>query len=219
MPDYFPEGAAGMLGYDEDFMSVGCRYRVNVKGKNVQIFEEEKEEDEDFTIWSIFSWEFLGYGKKIPRQEMSTKNTNYNILVKEFKNVKKVFLSIDEVGFDPGNHILINISDDKYVSIGDYIFGFRTQGDKILNLFSPTDDDFKFAYAVGKKNTYLLTHRSGKYITCLSNKYLKEIGFLTQKGDSFNWKDDDPNSFPNFSIWNFDKDPASRKIKIKIILE
>ena len=227
--NFFPEGMKGKEKYNNvEYMDIGSRFRVNVKGKNVKIFEE-KEEEEPRSWWSGF---FGTKKKRLSRQEMTEENTNYDILVKEFTNLNRIFVSVDDgADGDPGNHILLQISDKEYVSIGDNIFSFKVQEDKIQYLFSPTGDEFKFAYAIGKKNTYFLNlmGKNKDRIIYLPNKYLKDVGFLTQKGNSFNWKDGKGNGFfnstntrgefPNLYVWGFSTNPEAKKIKVNIILQ
>ena len=222
--DYFPEGVKS----DElAHMDVGSRFRVNVQGKNVKIFEEEEEEPRSW--WSGL---FGTKKKRLSRREMTQENTNYDILVKEFKNINRVFVSVDDGAYgDSGNHILLQISNNEYVSIGDNIFSFKTQEDKIQYLFSPTGEEFKFAYAIGKKNTYFLNlmGKSKNYIISLPNKYLKDVGFLTPKGNSFNSKAGTGNGFfnstnardyfPNLYVWGFNVNPNATKIKVNMILK
>ena len=225
--DYFPEGVKENYN-NVEYMDIGSRFRVNVQGKNVKIFEE-KEEEESRSWWYSF---FEKKKKRLSRREMTQENTDYDILVKEFKNINRVFVSVDDgADGDSGNHILLQISKDEYVSIGDNIFSFKVQDDKIHYLFSPTGDEFKFAYAIGKKNTYFLNlmGKNKDRIIYLPNEYLKDVGFLTQKGNSFNWKDDTGGSFfnstnardyfPNLYVWGFNVNPNAKKIKVNIILQ
>ena len=89
--DYFPEGVKENYN-NVEYMDVGSRFRVNVQGKNVKIFEE-KEKEEPRSWWSGF---FETKKKRLSRREMTQENTNYDILVKEFKNINRVFVSVDD---------------------------------------------------------------------------------------------------------------------------
>tara|TARA_R110000851_G_scaffold138894_1_gene275720 strand:+ start:62 stop:688 length:627 start_codon:yes stop_codon:yes gene_type:complete len=203
--DFFPSASseAGSQGY----LTQNCNFRVNLEGSNVKIFKKEKKEEGIFTRY---------FSKKIGRKEMTKENTNYNILVAEFKNIIQFFSSNDEAGNDKGNHILIHVSGNKFVSVGDSVFSFEIYEDIILDLYSPSGDEFKFPYAIGERNTYFLNLLENRYVTSVSNVYLKEVGFLNQDGKSFNWGTNGEN-FPNMYHWGFNAGRNPEKIPIKMI--
>ena len=203
--NFFPSGSQDRGS--QGFLTDRCNFRVEVIGKEVKIFKKKKENE---------SWFSFTGTKKIKRREMTEKNTNYDILVVEFKNVVEVFVSDDEVGKDEGNHILIQTGENQYVSVGDTVFSFETPNDRIFNLYSPTGQQFKFAYAIGENNTYFLDLTKGQKIIYVNNTYLKDIGFLTKNGKSFNWGSGGEN-IPNMYHWGFNTGKESKKIHVKML--
>ena len=203
--NFFPSGSSdtGSQGY----LTQNCNFRVNLEGSDVKIFKKEQTEEGFFSRF---------FSKKIGRKQMTAENTNYNILVAEFKNIIQFFSSNDEVENDDGNHILIHVSGNKFVSVGDSVFSFEIYEDIILDLYSPTGEEFKFPYAIGERNTYFLNLIDELYITSVGNVYLKEVGFLNKDGKSFNWGTMGEN-FPNMYHWGFNVGKIPKKIPIKMI--
>lgn len=82
-------------------------------------------------------------------------NNNSTQLIK-ISHYKKIFIGIDNNPDDDGNSILIQLSDNKYVSIGFNIVTFEID-DQIINHYSPIgNNDVPYPYFVGEKNTYLI---------------------------------------------------------------
>ena len=110
--DVFPTGG----NYQAEYISsTDCNFRVNIIGSNVRVYKKSKRKEGIFE--SIFG------SKKIARNQMTVKNTNYNILVLKLDNVKQIFLADDVVEGDTGNHVLINSKDNEYFSYrGRYFF-------------------------------------------------------------------------------------------------
>lgn len=61
-------------------------------------------------------------------------------------------------GTAKGNSILVNVSDSKYIYIGDSIYSFETRDkEKIVKYYSPVgNSDVPYPYAVGENYTYFL---------------------------------------------------------------
>ena len=103
---------------------------------------------------------------------------DYTNLVKSYKNVKKIFIGKSIKGDDMyasypsnptkaakaglGNSILLNLSGNKYVFIGDFVFEFETP-DNIEGFYSMIgNSDVPYPVAVGEKNVYFLIQK-GQY--------------------------------------------------------
>lgn len=203
----FPSGSNNQTEYNS---KTECNFRVNIDKRNVKVYKRTKEKKG--ILDSIFG------SKKIPRDKMTVKNTNYNILVLEIKNAREVFLSDDIIQGDNGNHVLINSKNKEYISVGDDIFSFNTK-DEIQFLESPVvkSGEFKLTYATGKTNTYFLSlNKNRNKIFYISNVYLKKIGFLTKDGKTFNWENVKKYD-PNIYQWGLDKSTEKKEIPIKMI--
>ena len=132
----------------------GRPFLVNINGKDVSIFKlpEGVEEDED------------------------TSKNDYTELVKEYKNVKKVFIGKsvkpkDDTAyyaaygkeFD-GNTILIEIKDKRYCLVAEKIVEFSTK-DSIEKFESPVgNNDVPYPLAYGSQNVYVFGFDVHKYI-------------------------------------------------------
>ena len=132
----------------------GRPFLVNINGKDVSIFKlpEGVEEDED------------------------TSKNDYTELVKEYKNVKKVFIGKsvkpkDDTAyyaaygkeFD-GNTILIEIKDKRYCLVAERIVEFSTK-DSIEKFESPVgNSDVPYPLAYGSQNVYVFGFDVHKYI-------------------------------------------------------
>ena len=132
----------------------GRPFLVNINGKDVSIFKlpEGVEEDED------------------------TSKNDYTELVKEYKNVKKVFIGKsvkpkDDTAyyaaygkeFD-GNTILIEIKDKRYCLVAEKIVEFSTK-DSIEKFESPVgNSDVPYPLAYGSQNVYVFGFDVHKYI-------------------------------------------------------
>ena len=68
----------------------------------------------------------------------------------------------EEVGWAKGNSLLLQISDKKYVYVGDCVFSFEpVDEDTLVKYYSPVgNNDVPYPYAVGKKYVYLLWDKS-----------------------------------------------------------
>jgi hypothetical protein len=86
---------------------------------------------------------------------------------KSIKNERTTFSGGYGKYFD-GNSILLNLSKNKYVYIGESIYSFETKNDKILEYHSPVgNSDVPYPVAVGEKYVYFL----------IKNCYLQKIEF------------------------------------------
>ena len=68
----------------------------------------------------------------------------------------------DELGLAKGNSILLEISDKRYIYVGDCVFSFEpVDEDTILKYYSPVgNNDVPYPYAVGKKYVYFMWDKS-----------------------------------------------------------
>jgi hypothetical protein len=68
----------------------------------------------------------------------------------------------EEVGWARGNSLLLQISEKKYVHVGDCVFSFEpVDEDVILKYYSPVgNNDVPYPYAVGKKYVYFMWDKS-----------------------------------------------------------
>ena len=112
----------------------GRPFQVVVSGNKVSIYEQPNRKDYD-TI------------------------QDYTKLIKTFSNVKKIFIGKDRKlgkAFD-GNSILLQLSRDKYVYIGSWIYEFVTKDDSIVAYFSKVgNSDVPYPVALGEKNVYFM---------------------------------------------------------------
>ena len=137
----------------------GRPFQVIISGKRVYVYRVAKKlSDEEFDKWMD--------GKK--SINFSKQLKYYSELITEFKNVKKIFIGKSVKNemtkfsggygksFD-GNSILLNLSKNKYVYIGESIYSFETKNDKILEYHSPVgNNDVPYPVAVGEKYVYFL---------------------------------------------------------------
>ena len=67
-----------------------------------------------------------------------------------------------ELGWAKGNSLLLQISNKRYVYVGDCVFSFEpVDGDVIVKYYSPVgNNDVPYPYAVGKKYVYLMWDKS-----------------------------------------------------------
>ena len=127
----------------------GTPFKVVVSGNKVSIYEQHNWKD----------WE-------------SETGKEYTKLIRTFSNVKKIFIGKDrKLGkkFD-GNSILLQLSRDKYVYIGSWIYEFIAKNDRIVAYYSQVgNSDVPYPVALGEKNAYFMleptTHgRNATYI-------------------------------------------------------
>lgn len=146
----------------------GRPFMVNINKNNVEIYKYSNNLDIDHEI---------------------TKN-DYNILVKTYKNVNKIFIGNSIKGDDAngnkkfglGNSILLKIGNNNYVFIGDYVYEFQSL-DNIIDFFSMIgNSDVPYPVAIGEKNVYYLIDKG-------SNGYLSKEYF---------------EDFPNKHSWGLD---------------
>lgn len=164
----------------------GRPFQVIISGKRVYVYRVPKKlSDEEFDKW----WD----GKK--SINFSKQLNYYSELITEFKNVKKIFIgenTIKKSFFktlfsknDSGNTILLNISKNKYVFIGDSIYSFETKNDKIKKFYSPIGRmDVPYPVAVGEKYVYFLIGDKKCY---LSKDEFSNISKIDKKGYDELW--------------------------------
>ena len=88
---------------------------------------------------------------------------DYPILIKSYRKLKKIFIpkGIDDRG-NPwsggkGNTILAQISGNKYLFIGPWIYEFETKGENIVEYHSQVGNSgVPYPLAVGENNVYFL---------------------------------------------------------------
>lgn len=104
-----------------------------------------------------------------------------------------------------GNTILLRITKEKFIYIGDYIYSFELEkGDEAV-LYNSTmgNSDVPYPFLVGKNNTYLL-------LTVNSKKGKELPGFISNEG--LDLKKD-----PYVSLWFQEDPPEAKVLKVKII--
>ena len=120
----------------------GTPFKVVISGKKVSIYEQPNWKD----------WE-------------SETGKEYTKLIKTFSNVKKIFIGKDRKlgkNFD-GNSILLQLSKNKYVYIGSWIYEFVTKDDSIVAYFSKVgNSDVPYPVALGEKNVYFMLEATNK---------------------------------------------------------
>ena len=114
----------------------GTPFKVVISGNKVSVYEQPNWKD----------WQ-------------SETEKPYTKLIKTFSNVKKIFIGKDRKlgkGFD-GNSILLQLTRDKYVYIGSWIYEFVTKDDTIVTYFSKVgNSDVPYPVALGEKNVYFM---------------------------------------------------------------
>jgi len=170
------------------FDNGGRPYKVVIKGKGLDIFTYDD------------SIEDINYD-------------NYPILIKSYRNLKKIFVpkGIDDRG-NPwsdgrGNTILAQISGNRYLFIGPWIYEFETKG-KILEYHSQVGNSgVPYPLAIGENNVYFLIGKGEGY---LSREYFEEFP------KKYSWAIDGYSR-----LWGqntFEKKLSTKKIsKIKVI--
>jgi hypothetical protein len=128
----------------------GRPFLVAISGKNVSIF-------------------------KLPKYTDDAPKTAYTEFIKEYKNVKKVFIgkspkidmTIFSAGYGPmfdGNTILLEVSNQRYCLISSDIVEFSTK-DTIKKFISPVgNSDVPYPLAYGSSNVYVFGFDEHKYI-------------------------------------------------------
>ena len=128
----------------------GRPFMVVVNGNNVDIYTYPTD---------------FGFDRRLEKKD-------YTVSVKSYKNVKKIFIGKSIKGDDMyasypnkpakaasaglGNSILLNLSGNKYVFIGESIYEFNTP-DHIEEFYSMIGhSDVPYPVAVGEKNVYFL---------------------------------------------------------------
>ena len=116
--------------------NMGRPFQVVILGNKVSVYEQPNWKD----------WE-------------SETGKEYTKLIKTFPNVKKIYIGKDrKLGkkFD-GNTILLQLSKDKYVYIGDWIYEFVAKDDRIVAYYSQVgNSDVPYPVALGEKNAYFM---------------------------------------------------------------
>ena len=114
----------------------GRPFQVVISGKKVSVYEQP-------------NW----------RDWQSETGKEYTKLIKTFSKVKKIFIGKDrKLGrkFD-GNSVLLQLSKDKYVYIGSWIYEFVAKDDRIVAYYSQVgNSDVPYPVALGEKNVYFM---------------------------------------------------------------
>ena len=171
------------------FDNGGRPYKVVIKGKGLDIFTYDD------------SVEDINYD-------------DYPILIKSYRNLKKIFIpkGIDDRGDSwsggKGNTILAQISGNRYLFIGPWIYEFETKG-KILEYHSQVGNSgVPYPLAVGENNVYFLIEKGEEGY--LSREYFEEFP------KKYSWAIDGYSR-----LWGqntFEKKLSTKKIsKIKVI--
>ena len=172
------------------FDNGGRPYKVHIKGKGLDIFTYDD------------SVEDINYD-------------DYPILIKSYRNLKKIFVpkGIDDRG-NPwsggrGNTILAQISGNRYLFIGPWIYEFETKKEKILEYHSQVGNSaVPYPLAVGENNVYFLIAKGEDGY--LSKEYFEEFP------KKYSWAIDGYSR-----LWGqntFEKKLSTKKIsKIKVI--
>ncbi len=157
-----------------------------------------------------------GKGLDIFTYNDTGEDINYNdypILIKSYRNLKKIFVpkGIDDRGNawsgGRGNTILAQISGNRYLFIGPWIYEFETKG-KILEYHSQVGNSgVPYPLAIGENNVYFLIGKGEGY---LSREYFEEFP------KKYSWAIDGYSR-----LWGqntFEKKLSTKKIsKIKVI--
>ena len=137
------------------FDNGGRPYKVIIKGNSLDIFTYDD------------SIEDINYD-------------DYSILVKSYRKLKKIFIpkGIDDRGKSwsggKGNTILAQISGNKYLFIGPWIYEFETKGEKIVEYHSQVGNSgVPYPLAVGENNVYFLISKGEDGY--LSKEYFEEF--------------------------------------------
>jgi hypothetical protein len=137
------------------FDNGGRPYKVVTKGKRLDIFTYN-DADEDINY------------------------DDYPILVKSYRKLNKIFIpkGIDDRGNSwsggKGNTILAQISGNRYLFIGPWIFEFETKGEKIVEYHSQVGNSgVPYPLAVGENNVYFLIAKGEDGY--LSKEYFEEF--------------------------------------------
>lgn len=176
-----PAKKSGTLGKTQLYITIDNdipAFLVKVDGKNVRI-SKESSDDADWDNFLHFSLE---------KQAL-----HFDKPVKEYKNVSKIFIGDTEIDEDTGkikkssrkkkgNAILLHLSGDKYVFIGDRVYEF-TSKDKITTFKSTIGHNgVTYSTALTKTHLYELSERlyalKNDVITWLKNNKFYLSGTL-----------------------------------------
>ena len=124
-----------------------------------------------------------GKGLDIYTYDDSVEDINYDdypILIKSYKKLKKIFIpkGIDDRGKawsgGKGNTILAQISGNKYLFIGPWIYEFETKNEKIIDYHSQVGNSgVPYPLAIGENNVYFLIAKGEEGY--LSKEYFEEF--------------------------------------------
>lgn len=124
-----------------------------------------------------------GKGLDIYTYDNSVEDINYDdypILIKSYKKLKKIFIpkGIDDRGKawsgGKGNTILAQISGNKYLFIGPWIYEFETKNEKIIEYHSQVGNSgVPYPLAIGENNVYFLIAKGEEGY--LSKEYFEEF--------------------------------------------
>lgn len=136
----------------------GRPFLVYVSKKDVQIYKEDKKFYSTWSDWNTNDnnnkWIYIKLIKEYKPLEIFIGKSPLNNMTKFSGGHGKQF---------DGNSVLLKISKDRYVFIGNTIYEFSTDNDKILKYYSPVgNNDVPYPFAYGEKNVYFM----------LNNKYI-----------------------------------------------
>ena len=137
------------------FDNGGRPYKVVIKGKGLDIYTYDD------------SVEDINYD-------------DYSILIKSYRKLNKIFIpkGIDDRGKawsgGKGNTILAQISGNKYLFIGPWIYEFETKNEKIIEYHSQVGNSgVPYPLAIGENNVYFLIEKGEEGY--LSKEYFEEF--------------------------------------------
>ena len=174
------------------FDNGGRPYKVVIKGKGLDIYTYDD------------SVEDINYD-------------DYSILIKSYRKLKKIFIpkGIDDRGKawsgGKGNTILAQISGNKYLFIGPWIYEFETKNEKIIEYHSQVGNSgVPYPLAIGENNVYFLIEKGEEGY--LSKEYFEEFP------KEYNWAIDGYSRLWGQDMFEKNLSKKTKKIsKIKVI--
>jgi hypothetical protein len=144
----------------------GVPFKVEDRGDAVQIWKQRSEEE----MWRRYTPLLeLSYTEIYPGR---FPHRRWHSDIKEHYHWKPSY---------NGNSVLLFIGNSKYVYIGESIWEFNTNGDRILEYFSPIgNSDVPYPFAVGERFTYLMLERTqfpNSLLDATNDPYAQWYGF------------------------------------------